>query len=57
MKQRLVGFRDVMIHAVMAGAGTVDADETHRRIGSQQYVVPDTEAVIDALLAVDNESA
>jgi hypothetical protein len=57
VEQRLIGFGDVMINAIMVGPGAIDTDEAHRRVGGQQYMVPGTEAVIDALLAVGDESA
>jgi hypothetical protein len=32
-EEGLVGFGDVIVDAVVAGAGAVDADEAHRRVG------------------------
>ena len=34
-QQRLVGFRDVVINAVVARTSAVDTDEVHRCIGRQ----------------------
>ena len=51
----LVGFGNEEVDAVVAGAGAVDADEVHWRVGSQKHVVPGTETIIDALVAIGHE--
>lgn len=34
-QQTLVGFGDEEVDAIVAGAGAIDADKTHRSIGGQ----------------------
>ena len=47
----------MMVDAVVTRACAVDADEAHRRIGRQQYVMPGAEVIIDALFAVSDEGS